>query len=224
MCFDKETSLSIFLFGTSCSIYLAYRGICNKSKDDICNSVILFLVSLMQLIEYFLWKYPTCNIYNQIASISIILVLYLQPVILYYTYKFLNKKKLDKKSSLVHNSIILFFTFLCIYFIIYLSKNKRSICSFKDPNGCRLVWEPFKILLKNKKILFLIALFLYFYIYLIIPRNVKVNKIYELLPKVSLIITLLISIYKKGKYFYTTFGSMWCFIAVFFGIFAILNI
>jgi hypothetical protein len=60
MCFNKETSMVVFLFGVVCSVKLYMNSFNhNNSKRErfISASILLFFISAMQLIEYIIWKY-----------------------------------------------------------------------------------------------------------------------------------------------------------------------
>jgi hypothetical protein len=56
MCFNEESSISVFTFGSLCSAYLFYRGIKNNNGNDKFYGIVFVLVSFLPLIEYFLWK------------------------------------------------------------------------------------------------------------------------------------------------------------------------
>ena len=107
MCFDAKSSLGVFSIGLTSSIILLRNGITNKNKSDIVFSCVTFLISLMQLNEYFLWRNQKCNNKNKFWSIMILFVLYLQPII-----SILLLKKLYSNIFLQNN--ILYF-FMIIY-------------------------------------------------------------------------------------------------------------
>ena len=83
MCFNTESSITVFFIGIICSIALFYRSIKNNSKIDLLSSIILVLITSMQLIEYVLWQNQVCNDRNRIASYFIAILLFLQPLIYY---------------------------------------------------------------------------------------------------------------------------------------------
>ena len=118
MCFDEETSLGVFSIGLTSSIILLRNGITNKNKSDIFFSCVTFLISLMQLNEYFLWRNQKCDNKNKFWSIMIIFVLYLQPII-----SILLLKKLYYSNIFLQNNILYFFmiiyTIIFVYFIYF---------------------------------------------------------------------------------------------------------
>jgi hypothetical protein len=227
MCFNAETSMAAFLFGVLCGIFVLKRGLKNKNLDDILTGILIFLIVNMQLIEYFLWKNQLCNKTNKFFSILIIFVLYLQPVVFYLILNRYLGKNLENRNII--NFLVLLFTILTGIIIYYLYNKK--ICSLKDKNGCRLVWDSLNYLMENKIILGILFFFFYFlFAYIIREILIKQNIIDNTkffrnnLLTVSLFLTLIITIINKGNKFYETFGSLWCIIAVLLGLFAALNI
>jgi len=221
MCFNESVSLSVGLFGVLSSFYLIYRGVTFQLKQDILAGVLLFFISLMQFIEYILWKNQNCNLKNQIASILIIVVLFLQVISTNITYFYLFGNSLKEYFLSNYDSILLIiFTLLIIYIVKILYDNKSQICSFKDEGSCRLAWEPFRYLIKNYTILSIICIGLYFYL-MNRPTSIDGRR-YLLL--VTLIIALIYSTYYQGEYFLTIFGGVWCFMCVGYGIVSILDI
>ena len=227
MCFNAETSIGAFTFGILCSAYIIKRGFDLNNNDDKIMGIILILVSLVQLIEYFLWKYPDCGNINQIFTIMIIFVLFLQPIGIYFLNKYYYKE--------LNNYIILYipvilFLLVTIMILIELIKNKKKLCSKKDKNSCRLVWGSLRYLGDNKLFLLLCFSILYFFI-MIIPRLIINKKLFisdkPIKYNIVIILTifaLLISTYYKGEKFYEIFGSLWCFLALSYGLFGVLNI
>ena len=61
MCFNATTSLITFTISLMSSIYLLYNGIYKNNKNDILFGILVILIGLMQLIEYFLWNNQKCN-------------------------------------------------------------------------------------------------------------------------------------------------------------------
>ena len=181
----------------------------------------------MQLIEYFLWKNQLCNKTNKFFSILTMFVLYLQPVVFYLILNRYLGGKIEYRNII--NFLVLIFTIVTGIIIHYLYNKK--ICSLKDKNGCRLVWDSLRHLMENKIILGILFFFFYFLLaYIIREILIKQNIIDNTkffrnnLLSVSLFLTLIITIINKGNKFYETFGSLWCIIAVFLGLFAALNI
>lgn len=210
-------------------IYILKRGIDNNIKDDKIIGILLFIVVLMQLLEYFLWKNQDCGNINQIVTILIIVLLYVQATFIY----FLNDRYYSKviKNKNIHIGLIILFSIITLIILKELIDNKNKLCSKRDNGSCRIVWGSFKYLAENKNILLILFVILYLLI-LFIPR-LYINKdkiFYKDKPftnnagLVGFIIALIIAIYYKGKYFYDILGSLWCFLAVSIGLFGVLNI
>jgi len=78
MCYSAEVSLGTF---TSVSLVCIYLWIRNH-KIDRAVSLILFIIGLMQLLEYILWINQECNTVNKTVTKLIPLYLYFQPAAL----------------------------------------------------------------------------------------------------------------------------------------------
>ena len=78
MCYSSEISMQTFLFVTIISSFLWYRNY----KTDHPISLILFVVVLMQLVEYGLWENLSCNSINKTLSSFIPILLFLQPILI----------------------------------------------------------------------------------------------------------------------------------------------
>jgi hypothetical protein len=234
MCFNATTSLITFSISVVCSCLLLYTGITQKNKNDLVFSVIVFLIGLMQLIEFFLWKNQKCNKMNHIFSLLIIVLLFLQGCItsiIYYSLYPTNR--IFSKSFIFY--FLLFYTIFTVYLLYYL--NQTKLCSKPSKISCRLTWAPF-VYLKNNMLLFYIFSLAYLILSTIIFIEMYFNseKKYlirlSFLPLTYILSYLFIIINELNNNFnpfyfinYTdTFGSLWCFIAVFLGIVSILHI
>ena len=78
MCYSAKVSLSTFIFVSILCIVLWYR---NKSTDRPI-SLILFVVALMQLVEYGIWEHLECDTINKVLSSFIPILLFLQPILI----------------------------------------------------------------------------------------------------------------------------------------------
>ncbi len=86
MCYSPEVSAGTFLFVTAVSAYLFTR---NKGLDRAIAGI-LFVVGLMQLIEWILWLNLECNWINKFLSRLIHIYLVLQPVAINFLVWFYN--------------------------------------------------------------------------------------------------------------------------------------
>uniref|UniRef100_A0A6C0H5Q8 Uncharacterized protein n=1 Tax=viral metagenome TaxID=1070528 RepID=A0A6C0H5Q8_9ZZZZ len=220
MCFDAKTSLITFMVSLVCFIILIFFG---KDKNDLFAGVITILIGLMQGLEYIIWNNQNCNKVNHYASILIIFLLYLQPIISCIVYGYL------------FGSINLFIecvlmTLITGYIIWWL--NKRRLCSKPSNGSCRLVWSPFSVLYHtNMKSFGLLMSFLFFYFYIILRMffrkrdwGIKYPFRFWILP-ISFIIASIYCWIVNGVFnSIDIFGSVWCFMAVGFGIVSILHL
>ena len=240
MCFNSTTSMITFSIATISSFYLYYKGTKNNNKYDMLFSIIVMLIGLMQLIEYFLWENQTCNNINHNLSLLILVLLTSQPIIgwnYYYSLFF-------KTTNTSHSFIMLysiFFICFAIYILYWL--NKEILCSRPSKDSCRLHWESYKKLSDNK-VYFTIWSILYMmpFVYMLYDadsENYKAIKKYPIrylfLP-LSFIFTALYVLIKhdnmidfiKNPMIFTKYvdvwGSLWCFSAVFLGIISIMEI
>ena len=249
MCFNAPTSLVTFSISLLCFGYLLYYGIKKNNNYDIFASIVIILIGLMQLIEYFLWTNQDCslNINNHVWSVMIMVLLALQPIVTCAAYKFL-----FKGGSKILNNIIIFMCFIYVNFTVYLVYflNKKKLCSKPSKNSCRLEWAPFKeltefIKLKQvddtynnlyKFILFVIFFAFYFLLFgysfgwydtllkgKFFEGYIKYPVRYSILP-ITYIYSVVYSYYQEGTNWVDIFGSFWCFNAVAFGVVSCLHI
>jgi len=222
MCFNSTTSLITFIISITFSTLLLSLGIIKNQKTKILNSVVGYLIGLMQLIEYFLWKNQKCsNLVNHYFTLLIPFILFLQPVVTSLFYLFLFKPIINLYIVILL-IILICYTIYEIYLLNYLNKN-YILCSVPSKKNCRLIWDTDIVFqyttLKNKLLGKLFYLFYYGIIFLLFFIDIKKKntKHYGL---IFLIITWIIAYFynfiTKGKSKSYVFGSVWCFLAVFF--------
>ena len=233
MCFNASTSMITFAVSLSSCIYL-YNMEKNNKSNKFC-AIVIFLIGLMQLLEFFLWKNQSCNFKNHIFSLLILVLITLQPIvgINYYNYLF--------KPILFNTSFVIGYSILYAVFSLYLLNklNTFKLCSRPTQKSCRLNWDVFnKLSVKFPR--YIKVLFFLFYfgppvlmgLDVISSDNKSILKYpirYAFLP-VTFLVTLIYICIKKNidpvDYLEYTdiWGSMWCFMAVFLGIIGILKI
>ena len=182
MCWNAGVSLNTFIFGTISAIIALILN-----KVSLTTIMIVYTVSLIQLMEYFAWR----NIHNKkiIYYLSIIgsLILLFQISLLNYSYL---KSTNEKKQIFI---IILLFAITAFFYNIVNKKFKME----KGTDGhLKWLWIDFPL-----PIIFII-IFLYLY-----PASRTETKY----TFIFLLISIIISLYYYYKY--KTWGSMWCFIA-----------
>lgn len=135
MCFTKEISINSFLLGMISSILLI---ISKNTNENLLIAKFFMFVSLMQLIEYFMWNDLDCKLgQNKIATILGPLLNHLQPTILllltvYHIYNYSNINRL----LLLVNFIYLIYVFYKYYYFI---NNGQEKCTQK--NDVHLNWQ-----------------------------------------------------------------------------------
>jgi hypothetical protein len=126
MCYSKDLSLSSLTFGIFASLTLIFFG--NKESNSTNKTLGYFflIVSLMQLVEYFLWIDIDCvNGFNKIGALLGPILNHLQPVILLILcIIFL------KPTYLIPNNIILFSNIIYLIYIVY-----KYIIYIQDSNN-----------------------------------------------------------------------------------------
>lgn len=131
MCYSPESSLITFLIVLSVCIYLWIKG-GNVHKSI---AVILFFISLMQILELFIWLNIKCSNINKFVSLFIPILLFLQPVIVISTVLYFNSGIF----SPTFYKIILSIWFICSPLFISWMKKGLNKCTTVGTNG-HLEW------------------------------------------------------------------------------------
>lgn len=233
MCVNQETSLATFLLGTFCAGYIARRG----TAETTTVATILVLVSLMQLIEFFMWRDQDCGTTNRLASLAAIVVLFLQPVVLLLVVIAIARKR-QKPLSFGHRSaatlvvLALATSFgLIMYRALKLEKSQAdALCSLKDPHSCRLQWSVLRILFENMAPVVIAVAFTAYFGGLLYDAylskyvlGISTEKILGWGVSLGVLATsLLYAFAYHRRQFYLIFGSVWCFLALFGGVAGVL--
>ncbi len=249
MCFDQKTSLITFSVSLLCSTYLYYRGFINKNRNDKLFSIIVILVGLMQLIEFFIWRNQTCytrdkSCYkrNHFYSLMIIVVLVLQVIIGLNLYCYIYRS-----DRFISYNIIFIYSICCLIYLIFLLKwlNSDLLYSTTSKGNCRLHWSSLEKISKSNFNYFLF-MFLYFFYWIIVLIEIIFGNYREhlnypirhlLFPLLSVVAVLYILYLNKNKNilefiknpmlfreYVDVWGSVWCFVANALGIIVILNL
>jgi len=239
MCFDAQTSIITFSISILTSSYLYYLSLKEKSKNTRFFSIVIILIGLMQLLEYFIWKNQSCNTVNHNLSLLVLVLITIQPILGLNYYNYLFKS--------FNQTFVIVYSFAYLYFTTYIIKKLNNIkqCSKPTKKSCRLHWDSFKKFVSHfPKHIILLFFVLYFGPQLLIGFDIFKNHTkdilkypirYTFLP-ITFFITLIYvsmqkSLTKKMLIDPTIYlehtdawGSMWCFMAVFLGIVSILKI
>jgi hypothetical protein len=135
MCYSARSSLTTFLIVFSICIYLWIKGgNVNKSL-----AIILFFISLMQILELFIWLNLECSTINKFISLFIPVLLFLQPIVVISTVLYFNSGIL----SPTFYKIVLGVWFACSpFFINWMKKGLNKCTKVGVLSGGHLEW-PF---------------------------------------------------------------------------------
>lgn len=127
MCYSPESSLITFLIVLCVCIYLWIKG-GNVHKSI---AVILFFISLMQILELFIWLNLECSKTNKFISLFIPILLFLQPIIVISTILYFNSGRLSPTLY----KIILGIWLICSPLFINWMKKGFNKCTEVGPSG-----------------------------------------------------------------------------------------
>ena len=194
MCFSKNVSMFTLLTGILGGALCYSTGL----PDYKIIGLFFAFVSLMQGIEYLLWKHQECDDYNKFLSYMGMLLNHLQPIILFILIYIYSKEKFEKNKKLL-------LTLITIYIIVitFYSLKFKNECTMKD-NKEHLNWEWNNK--ENKEIVYFIFLICIVSFGFFLPNN---GKSFSLAIMLSYLISYFIYHDKN------IVGSMWCFISVF---------
>lgn len=191
MCWNAEVSLKAFVLGTIAAVIVLSLNVIQF------NTVLLiYTITLMQLLEYFAWTYLNNKKINFIISIIGGFILLLQVYIIIIS----NLKGVEKQYTLL---LLFIMTIIALYYNITNNKFRTE----KGENGhLKWLWVDFPLPI------LIVGLFLWVY------PPIRNN---DLLTSLVIITTLSISLY--NYYEYKTWGSMWCYIGNSFWLYLVIK-
>lgn len=192
MCYSVKSSLTTFLIVLCVCIYLWIKG--GDVKKSI--AVILFFLSLMQILELFIWLNIECSNTNKLISLFIPILLFLQPIIVITTIIYFNSGKLP---TIFYKFILVAWLLLSPFFINWM-KIGFNKCTIVGANGY-LEW-PYA---NSSKPMDLFAQFLYNLV-LVIGIGTLNTEWYG----IFYIVSSLISANYIVKIYGHSWGSIWC--------------
>lgn len=213
MCYNKESSLKIFLITLFASIFLFIRNY----ENDRLLAVIFIIVSLMQLAEYFMWTDQQCGLINNNATKFALIVLLIQPLFFLLSVYLYGNITISKKIILYLLFVVLLLSSVITYYTI--TYNKNILCSKPRYVNGHLNWDIDKILKTVPSIITTLFFILYFLspLILLFLKSKIEGLIYILLYS----ITLLFSIY-LNKGYGGSWKSFWCYTVNYIPLLAIL--
>ena len=195
MCFSAESSIITFTIGTIGALLCISLG---SITDKIIGCFFGF-TSLIQGIEYLLWKHQYCDDYNRIISMLGMILNNLQPFVIGLIILLVNTKTPNKNWI-----ILLMILYLCIIIPYSIQFDRTKQCTLKYEKHLKWNWN----LMKNATFVYTVFIaFLCLFGLLGFPTF-----IYGVYFSLIVVIT-----YLTSAYFYPTdfSGALWCYYSVF---------
>ncbi len=200
MCWNETISLNTFIFSVAVMGFIYYNNTYTKYKIEEFKNPFMYIfmisVSIMQLIEYFLWKAIQTNNHkmNNIFSIIGSLVLLFQP----YTLSLMIN---DNTIRYFVSNFYLLFAIPFIGFKYYGNLDKFTTSVSNKSNGLRWEWFlDFKYEWLGVMMYWIIALPSLYYL----PRP------FSIFILTTLFITFIGYRLVENKFMSWTWGSKWC--------------
>ena len=133
MCFSEEASIRSLiagLIGSGLSISLG-------TISDKIIGYFLGFVSLMQGIDYLLWRHQKCDTYNRVISVLGMVLNHLQPFVLGIVVLMLSPKNKYNKTIM---ALMVFYLIVIIPYSYQFIKMKGT-CTLKGENHDHLIWK-----------------------------------------------------------------------------------
>lgn len=210
MCFNKEVSLLSFIVASAVVINLYIE------KEKFLATILL-LISLIQLNEYFIWKYFKSKTYNYYFTLMIAFIITLQIVISYtMSESELSPQQKERHHVVRKVMLVLMITFVILSGIfiynVYKNNNKSSLTSIVSKESCRLLWGMHRT--KNSipiSIIGTIAVVLYC---VLLSYSLYITDNYDIMVVIlgSLLMVFLYNLW-YGISFSQNYGSVWCFMS-----------
>lgn len=179
-----------------------------ENKEYIGFAVFIFMVCIIQLFEYLLWKNQECNKTNTEVSYAIIITLGLQPIL--YTIAMIGILKEYKILILL---LCLLLLILMIVSVTYILPGQQ-VCSLKDDKSCRLRWDSVQKLWDYSNAYVVVSFIIYLSIYYFVGKNVMISKLLNSLLILALFVSIVYSLAVNTVNAASIFGGFWCFLAV----------
>jgi hypothetical protein len=201
MCYSENASIISFSFGIIGSLLCVSLG---TVTDKILGFFMCF-VSLMQGIEYLLWRHQMCDNYNKIISILGMMLNHLQPIVLGLIVILFNPKLSETTLRWIYFFMAIYLLIIIPYSIQFL-QDSDSLCTIKNKETKHLQWNWNSFKYFN----FVYTIFTLTFCALFLLGLPKLK--YGIYAALVSIITILTS-----KYFYPQkhTGAIWCFYVVF---------
>jgi hypothetical protein len=159
MCVNAEVSLLSFIIGVISSVCLIYYGNKKFAKENLSIGIFFIYVSVIQLLEYFIWiDLDNKKGLNKIISIIFPVIIFSQPFIFYII-----KSHIFNKNILWINLLIIFYIFIGIFKYKSYLENETLITNVKN-KYLFWKWNKYNIIYLYE-IIFIISVFIYSNLY-----------------------------------------------------------
>jgi hypothetical protein len=195
MCFSPLASLTTFIIGIIGAILCLTLG----TPSDSLIGLFFGFISLMQGIEYILWKNQQCDIINKSATILGIILNHLQPIILGILVLLLNNNLSKTKRHIIILLMIIYTIVITTYTIQFINDDDK--CTLKNEHD-HLQWDW--NYMKYRGITYIVFLFMLIFLFYIGTPDRNAGMIIALVLFISYIFSYFIYINKK------VVGSLWC--------------
>lgn len=128
MCYSADLSLTSLTFGVFASFMLINFGSKESSNTNKAIGYFFLFVTLMQLVEYFLWIDMDCvNGFNKVGALLGPILNHLQPVVLLIIATIFLEPANLISSSIVIPANILYLIYCGYQYVLYIS-DKSNLC------------------------------------------------------------------------------------------------
>ena len=120
MCYNKETSFIIFLF----SFIISVKFMLNEELDKKLLGGAILSLSLMQLLEFFIWYFLENKFYNILFTSLIPIVILIQGILSYYAIM----QKNENNGLFIFETIMftIFLVITCVILYFFYQNPKKS--------------------------------------------------------------------------------------------------
>lgn len=193
MCYNKESSMTVFIYSITLSAYLWKRNYTN----DRYMAFMSVVVAGIQLAEFLLWSNLECNRINHYSTIATHILIMLQPLCIFACSYYYDNTTIPKDILL---GLVIAYGIWLIYYTYKILKYNKNYCTKPAKNG-HLDWKgTYGWSIPERVIYFLPITAILF-----MKDRVYGRSIFSLLA-----ILLFMSIKKLG--YNSKWESLWCFV------------
>ena len=220
MCFTEEVSLALFVVGMVSALFLAImRPIYGNDRYlSVITAIVVGVVSVMQLLEYFMWTDQDCGSTNRHASISTVVFLWIQ-ALAFVTLPFCLVDNARPPFSGWMGAIVLL-DFIIFPIWIQRSVDRDALCSLEDIDSHRLKWDVFEdstVVITVFFIAYLSSMGMYCYTF--VYRQTSGNPTWWAFWQsfwtciVVFVAAIIWTVATASDVWYTVIAALWCFLS-----------